>query len=74
MTKSNRIKAVEGVVEFLACECTYGRGPIGYGGRLYAQTIGARRFPRKVRRVANRGLDVRDSDVESAHFNIAAHI
>ena len=30
--------------------------------------------PRKVRRVANRDLDIMACEVESAHFNIAAHI
>ena len=72
LSKANGIEAIYGGSEFLAYECTYGLGPSGYEGRLYAQTIGAHRFPRKVRRIPNHGLDVRDFDVGSAHFNISA--
>ena len=73
-TKTNGIKAIDGGVEFLAYECTYERGPCGYEGRLYARTIGARRFQQMVRMIANHGLDIRDFDAESEYFNIAAQI
>ena len=72
MTKSNGIKDIAGGPELLAYVCTYGSSPSGCEGRLYAQTIGAQMFPRRVRRIANSGLDIVDCDLESAHFNIAA--
>ena len=57
--------------EFVSYVGTYGRGPSGYEGRLYAKTTDAQRSPRKVRGISKHGLDVRGFDVESAHFNIA---
>ena len=72
MTNTQGIKAVDGGVEFLAYESTYGRDPSGYEGRMCAQTMGDRSYPRKARILANRDLDIRDLDEESAHFNIAA--
>ena len=45
LTNANGIMAIEGVVEFLAYECTYGRGPSEYGGMPREQTIGAKKAP-----------------------------
>ena len=73
MTKPNCGNFIDDGVGYLAYERTYGRGPSGYEGRLYALKMGARRFPRKLRSIHNRGLDIRDCDVEVADFNIAAH-
>ena len=72
MNKEKGIKNIERWAEFLAYERTYGRGPSGYAGRLYAQTIGARMFQREIRIIPNHGLEIRDFDLESAHFDIAA--
>ena len=61
------------MVEFLSYGRIYGRWPRGYKGSLNAQTIGAWMYPQNVRRIPNRGLDIVDSDLDCAHFNIAAH-
>ena len=34
--------------------------------------IGAQSYPRMARKISNRGLDIGDLDIDSAHFNIAA--
>ena len=60
LTKSNGIKDIAGGVEFLAYVRTFGCGPSGYEGMLYAQTIGDRMFSRKVRIISNHGLEIRD--------------
>ena len=54
-----------------AYECNYGPGPSGYIGRLYAKNYGAQRISRRLRQIAYQGLDVRDFDMEAAHFTIA---
>ena len=72
LPKTTGEKVIEYGVEFPAYECTYGLGPIGYEGWLCELTIGPQRFPLKVRMFGNRGLGIRDCDVESPHFNIAA--
>ena len=40
MAKTKGIKVIDGGVEFLAYGRTYGRGPSGYDGRMYARKIG----------------------------------
>ena len=52
-------------------ECSYGLGPRGNIGRLYAKNSAPQRISRRMRQIAYQGLDIRDFDVEAAHFSIA---